>query len=99
MPCWNARLNVRQYIDEMEDVECLTDEMVHQVAGKILAAIKRFMEAEGAGMDGLDAFRDTFETLTAAGGSTGNELVEEFNCAMNDFYDWGDENRVWLGDV
>ena len=94
MPGWKARLNIKQYMDEVEDAEYPTDEEVHKVAGNILGAINKFIATKGGDMRSLESIRDLFEPLSTAGGSTGEELIEEFNYALTEFYDWADEKRV-----
>ena len=99
MAKWNAELDIKRFLNEVED-EDVADEMIHRVAGDMAGALTRFMaskRSEAVNTDELETIRDEFGILATGCSDEMGSLQEAFNEMLDNLYDWGDVNRVWLG--
>lgn len=91
MAKWNYTCDIKQHMKEFGDLDSLGAKEVRKIVNDIKTELSKLPEKLRD--DGYE-FSNAIEVLDEAA-NTGD--VEVLDDALEQLYDWADDNRVWLG--
>jgi hypothetical protein len=91
---WKHTINLNQHIGEEDD-----NQAIEKAARGCISELEKLPMSLGVDLAYfICLFDDVAETAKEDKADEGNEFIlDEFNRALDKFYDWADDQRIWTG--